>query len=92
MTTKTKIFNLNYELLFLKGTNKNEEKIIAKELLYFLDNYKLNENVLLNQIEKEDWYKLKFNKNIEELNKNEKEDLIDTHIDFIANSCVELLN
>ena len=68
----------------------NEEKRIAKELLYFLDNYKLNRKLLLNQIKKEDWYKLKYNKKIKELSKTEKEDVIDEHIDFVVNSCVEL--
>lgn len=93
MIVKTELFNLNYELLFIKGIDdQEEEKRIAKELLYFLDNYELDNELILEQIEKEDGYKLKYNKNIEKLNKKEKEELIDTHIDFIVNSCVELLN
>lgn len=92
MIVKTELFNLNYELLFIKGIDdQEEEKRIAKELLYFLDNYELDNELILEQIKKEDWYKLKYKKGIKELSEDEKEGLIDDYIDFIVNSCIKIV-
>lgn len=93
MIVKTELFNLNYELLFIKGIDdQEEEKRIAKELLYFLDNYELDNELILEQIEKEDWYNLKYKKRIKELSEDEKEGLIDGYIEFIVNSCTKLIS
>lgn len=93
MIVKTELFDLNYELLFIKGIDdQEEEKRIAKELLYFLDNYELDNELILEQIEKEDWYNLKYKKEIGDLTDKEKEDVLDTHVDFIVSSCDNLLN
>lgn len=92
MDFKTTIFNKIYKELYLKGVNPKDEKELAKILFYFLDNITLDKNTLLKCIEKEDWYKFKYKKSVNELTNEEKEEVLDIHIDFIATSCDELLN
>lgn len=92
MSFKTEIFNKIYEELFLKGISSEDEKELAKIMFCFLDNVTLDKNTLLKCIEKEDWYKFKYKKSINELTNEEIEEVLDIHIDFIDTSCDELLN
>lgn len=92
MTFRTKIFNQIYEQAYLKGVNPEEEIELSRVMMYFLYNVKLDNDVLLEQIIKEEIYKLRINKKIEELSDKEKNELIQEHLNFIEDSCKTVIN